>query len=86
MLPQFRWAYSYIGTLVANQIAAGFGDQRFAPERPITREQLSFLVKKALPAAYDRAFARTPIDKQLLQRRELSRVLYEVWRVKLGIV
>ena len=74
-----------IETLVAKQIVAGIGDRRFAPERPITREQLSFLVKKALPAAYDRAFARTPIDKQVAQRRELSRVLYEVMRVKLGI-
>lgn len=85
VLPNYRWAYPMIETLVAKQIAAGVGDRRFAPERPITREQLSFLVKKALPAAYERAFAKTPIDKQLLQRRELSRVLYEVMRVKLGI-
>lgn len=86
VLPNYRWAYSTIETLVANQIASGVGDRRFAPEQPITREQLSFLVKKALPAAYNRAFARTPADKQLLQRRELSRVLYEVLRVRLGLV
>jgi hypothetical protein len=38
-----------------------------------------------MPEVYDKAFARTPIDRQNLQRRELSRVLYEVLKGRLGI-
>lgn len=83
--PGGHWAYQPIETLYAHGIIAGIGGGRFAPDRPITREQLSFLVKKAMPEAYEKAFADTPIDRQNLQRRELSRVLYEVMKHKLGI-
>lgn len=83
--PGKHWAYEPIETLAAHGIISGVGEGRFAPEQPITREQLSFLVKKAIPEVYAKAFARTPADRQLLQRKELSRVLYEVLKKKLGI-
>ncbi len=83
--PGKHWAYMPIETLNAHGMIAGVGQNRFAPDAPITRQQLSFLVKRAMPEVYDRAFARTPIDRQNLQRRELSRVLYEVLKGRLGI-
>lgn len=85
VLPNYRWAYSSIETMYAKGITVGIDSQRFGPERAITREQLSIFVRKTLPAAYEVAFARTPQDRQVLQRRELSRVLYRVLRVRLGI-
>lgn len=84
-LPRHHWAFATVETLVAKQIVVGMQTGQFAPDQPVTREQLSFLVRRAMPSAHARAFARTPQDRQLLQRRELSRVLYEVLRVKLGI-
>jgi hypothetical protein len=83
--PGQHWAYSNIETLKAQGFIAGMRGGRFAPDTPMTREQLGFLVKKAMPQAYEAAFARTPQDKQILQRRELSRVFYELLKVKLGI-
>ncbi len=83
--PGQHWAYEAIETLYAHGMIAGVGGHRFAPDVPITREQLSFVVKKAMPEVYDQAFARTPRDRQNLQRRELSRVLYEVLKGRLGI-
>ncbi|TVQ15020.1 MAG: FAD-dependent oxidoreductase [Leptolyngbya sp. DLM2.Bin27] len=83
--PGKHWAYGAIETLYAHGMIAGVGNDRFAPDANITREQLSFLVKRAMPEVYDSAFARTPIDRQNLQRRELSRVLYEVLKGRLGI-
>jgi hypothetical protein len=85
VVPGEHWAYIPIETLSAHGMIAGIGRNRFAPDAPITREQLSFLVKRAMPEVYDRAFARTPIDRHNLQRRELSRVLYEVLKGQLGI-
>jgi hypothetical protein len=83
--PGQHWAYIPIETLAAHGMIAGVGPNRFAPDAPITRQQLSFLVKRAMPEVYDQAFARTPIDRQILQRRELSRVLYAVLKGRLGI-
>ncbi|MBE9136295.1 FAD-dependent oxidoreductase [Nodosilinea sp. LEGE 07088] len=85
VVPGEHWAYIPIETLYAHGMIAGVGRNRFAPNAPITREQLSFLVKRAMPEVYDRAFARTPIDRQNLQRRELSRVLYEILKGQLEI-
>jgi hypothetical protein len=85
VLPGQHWAYMPIETLYAHGMIAGVGGDRFAPDAPITREQLALLVKRAMPEVYDRAFARTPRDRQNLQRRELSRVLYEVLKGRLGI-
>ena len=83
--PGEHWAYTVIETLYANGLIAGVGHGKFAPNQPITRQQLSFLVKKAMPDAYDQAFAKTPKDRQILQRRELSRVFYELLKTQLGI-
>jgi hypothetical protein len=83
--PGQHWAYEAIETLYGHGLIAGVGGNRFAPDTPITREQLSFLVKKAMPQVYDQAFAQTPRDRQNLQRRELSRVLYQVLKGRLGI-
>ncbi len=84
-VPPGYWAYEAIETLSAHGMVAGTGPTRFDPDRPITRQQLSFLVKRAMPTAYDQAFMRTPTDRQNLQRRELSRVLYEVLKGRLGL-
>ncbi|PSN18961.1 hypothetical protein C7271_09785 [filamentous cyanobacterium CCP5] len=84
-VPASYWAYGNIESLYAHGMIAGTGSGRFAPDQPITREQLSFLVKKAMPAAYGKAFDRTPIDRQPLQRRELSRVLYALLKARLTI-
>ena len=83
--PGKHWAYATIETLYAQGLVIGVGGDRFAPDLPITREQLSFLVKRAMPEVYGKAFAETPRDRQFLQRRELARVLYEVMKTKLGI-
>ncbi len=84
--PGQHWAYEAIETLYAHGMVAGISAHRFAPDSPITREQLSFLVKRAMPTAYDQAFMRTPTDRQFLLRRELSRVLYEVLKGRLGLL
>jgi hypothetical protein len=84
-VPPDHWAYDAIETLYAHGMVAGISPTRFDPHSPITREQLGFLVKRAMPTAYDQAFMRTPTDRQFLQRRELSRVLYEVLKGRLGI-
>ncbi|NEQ33854.1 MAG: S-layer homology domain-containing protein, partial [Leptolyngbya sp. SIO4C5] len=81
--PGAHWAYETIETLSSHRLVAGMGYGRFAPDTAMTREQLSFLLKKAAPDAYELAFAQTPQDKQVLQRRELSRVLYAVLRQRL---
>jgi hypothetical protein len=85
VLPSKHWAYMPIETLFAHGMIAGVSKGRFAPDVAITREQLSFLIKRAMPEVYDKAFGRTPIDRQNLQRRELSRLLYEVLKGRLGI-
>ncbi|NET37957.1 MAG: FAD-dependent oxidoreductase [Cyanothece sp. SIO1E1] len=83
--PNQHWAYSTIETLYAHKMISGVGYKRFAPDQPMTREHFSFLIQKAAPEAHERAFAATPKDSRVLQRRELSRVLYEVLKVKLGL-
>jgi len=83
-LPTHHWAYTSI-ELVSKQIVSGMGNRRFAPDQPITRQQLFFLVSKAMPAMGDRTFSTTPKDRQLLRRRKLSRELYGVLRAKPGI-
>jgi len=77
-VPSDFWAHGTIEALAAQQIVAGVGDGLFAPSQAITCKQLSFLIQKAAPQAYEKAFAATPIDDHLLTRRELSRVLYQV--------
>lgn len=83
--PGLHWAYSTIETLKSAGMVAGVGRGRFAPDRAMTRKQLGFLVKKAMPQAYDNAFANTPRDQRIVQRRDLSRVFYELLKAKLAI-
>ncbi|MEO1590178.1 MAG: FAD-dependent oxidoreductase [Cyanobacteria bacterium J06632_22] len=83
--PGRHWAYSAIETLKAQGMVAGLRDGRFKPDAPITRRQLGYIVKKAMPQTYVQAFARTPQDNRQLQRQELSRVLYELMKARLGI-
>ncbi|MEO0458649.1 MAG: FAD-dependent oxidoreductase [Cyanobacteria bacterium P01_A01_bin.114] len=85
VLPGKHWAYSNIETLRTLGYVAGMRSGRFAPDAPMTREQLGFVIKKAMPQVMEAAFARTPRDKKYLQRRELSRVFYELMKTKLGI-
>lgn len=83
--PGKHWAYSNIETLKAQGMIAGVGRGRFSPDTPITRQQLSYLIKASVPEAHDKAFARLPIDKTPLSRRELSRAFYELMKYQLGI-
>ena len=85
VLPGKHWAYSNIETLKAQGMVAGVGRGLFAPDAMITRKQLSYLVKAALPAAHNRAFADLPQDSQKLTRRELSRAFYELLKFRLEI-
>jgi len=83
--PGQHWAYSNIETLKAQGMIAGVGGGRFAPDDMITRKQLSFLVKAALPAAHELAFANLPQNSQKLTRRELSRAFYALMKYRFEI-
>ena len=83
--PAQHWAYDNIETLKAQGMIAGVGRGLFAPDDMITRRQLSFLVKAAMPAAHSKAFANLPQDAQKLSRRELSRAFYELLKFRLEI-
>ncbi len=83
--PAQHWAYSNIETLKAQGMIAGVGKGRFAPDEMITRQQLSYLVKAALPAAHDKAFEQIVPDKTPLTRRELSRAFYVLLKHRLEI-
>ena len=80
-----HWAYSTIETLKAKDMVAGMGRGRFAPDQAMTRQQLGFLIKKAMPQHEEVAFARTPRDRRIVQRRDLSRVFYALLKAKLAI-
>jgi len=84
-VPETHWAYRAIETLAANRIVAGVGYGLFAPGQYISRKHMSYMVINALPAAMTAAFERTPRDRNLLKRRELSRILYAMLKVKLSI-
>lgn len=84
-VPATHWAFQTIEALAARAIVSGVGRGRFAPDRPITREQMSFMVQNATPEMGDRPFKDTLRDRQLLSRRELSRVLYEVLKLRLQL-
>ncbi|MEM6255027.1 MAG: FAD-dependent oxidoreductase [Cyanobacteria bacterium P01_D01_bin.156] len=83
--PGQHWAYGNIETLRAEGMVAGVGRKQFAPDKAMTRQHLGYLVRKAMPGAYKAAFANTPQDRQIVQRRDLSRVFYQLLKVKLGI-
>lgn len=86
-----HWAYSVIETLYGKGIISGTGFNRFAPDQPMLREHLFFLVKSTMTklgiaAPYD-VFekTKTPKDQQTVRRRELSRIFYELLKLKLGV-
>ena len=90
--PSFRdvgrgqhWAYGAIETLYAHGLVAGVGGNQFAPDRPITRAQMAALLQQAMPELGTRAWQGIPRDQQHLQRRELSRLLYELLKQRLGL-
>ena len=83
--PGKHWAYSNIETLKAQGMIAGVGGDHFAPDAMITRRQLSYLVKAAMPQAYGQAFERISPDNTPLTRRELSRAFYALLKAKLAI-
>ncbi|MBW4647192.1 MAG: FAD-dependent oxidoreductase [Kastovskya adunca ATA6-11-RM4] len=89
-VPSNHWAYVNIESLYAQGLIAGLGSGRFAPDQPITQLHLSFLIRKVdqliVPGVYNLAISKIPTTNRNLQRRELSRVLYEVYRMKLGLI
>nr|WP_228024849.1 FAD-dependent oxidoreductase [cf. Phormidesmis sp. LEGE 11477] len=83
--PGQHWAYSNIETLKAQGMIAGVGRGRFSPDTPITRRQLSYLIKASVPDAFDQAFERLAPDNTPLSRRELSRAFYALLKHRLEI-
>lgn len=90
-VPKTHWAYGVIETLADKNIVSGVDPGLFAPDRPMIREHLSFLIARVLEQtnlviAYD-VFQRTgtPKDSTVLKRRDLSRIFYELLKAKLGI-
>ncbi len=83
--PGGHWAYSNIETLKAQGMIAGVGGGRFSPDTPITRQQLSYLIKASVPDAHSKAFSQLATDKTPLSRRELSRAFYELLKHRLKI-
>ncbi len=83
--PDQHWAYSTIETLKAQGMIAGVGKGRFSPDAMITRQQLSYLIKAAVPKAHGQAFASLSQDNTPLARRELSRAFYAVLKTQLEI-
>jgi hypothetical protein len=56
--PGRHWAYTSIETLYGHGLVAGVGGNRFAPNQPITHQQLGFLIHKAAPDLADTALHR----------------------------
>jgi FAD dependent oxidoreductase/S-layer homology domain len=83
-VPQEHFAFSSIETLFSEGLIVGIGRQHFGPEQDTTREQLAIILGKAFPSNLETFFTPTSIDRQMLQRRELSRVLYRVLNAKLS--
>jgi hypothetical protein len=90
-VPRSHWAYGVIETLAHHGLISGVGDGRFAPDQPMIRQHLAFLIDQVLTQTtrfvpYD-VFIRTstPKDQQVVQRRDLSRILYELLKIRLGI-
>jgi hypothetical protein len=83
--PGRHWAYTSIETLYGHGLVAGVGGNRFAPNQPITHQQLGFLIHKAAPDLADAALTGIPSDRGPLERRELSRALYVLLKHRLGI-
>ena len=88
-VPAAHWAYAAIETLYAKGLISALNGQTFAPDQPMTQLQFSLTIKKMdviLPSVSALALAKLVVENQNLCRRELSRVLYEVLRVKLSLM
>ena len=81
VLPE-HFAFSSIETLFAQGVIRGIGRQRFGAELTATREQLAIMLGRTVSVAQETLFTDLPINRQPLQRRELSRVLYRVLKQK----
>lgn len=75
-VPSSHFAFQSIETLFAEGVVRGIGHRKFAPELPITREQMAILLAKIAPNALGEIVQEMPRDAQALVRRELSRLLY----------
>jgi FAD dependent oxidoreductase/S-layer homology domain len=65
-----------IEALFSKGVVKGIGQNRFAPEQPLTREHFAILVSKALTNPRSEVIVDLSKDKKPLLRRELSRGLY----------
>ena len=74
-----------IAALKHEGIISGIGDQRFSPSSPITREHFAILMNHVQNGDLIHLFTGTPRDLNVLKRRELSRTLYRLLQIKLGI-
>ncbi|NJN24324.1 MAG: FAD-dependent oxidoreductase, partial [Acaryochloridaceae cyanobacterium RL_2_7] len=79
------FAYSSIETLKSRGIISGVGGNYFAPSNPITREHFAILMSHVQSEDFIQLFAETPRDSCTLRRRELSRTLYRLLQINLGI-
>ena len=84
-VPKAHFAYPSIETLATKGIVSGVGNRSFQPAQPCTREQLSFILANLGEFEVEQLFAGTPKDSKTLKRRELSRILYRLLRLKLGL-
>jgi hypothetical protein len=82
-VPANHFAYAAIEALYAQGIVKGIGRKRFAPERPLTREQLAILLGKILPLEGAQLIADLPKDRSPIQKRVLFRVLYRLLQATL---
>ncbi|MEM9137735.1 MAG: FAD-dependent oxidoreductase, partial [Cyanobacteria bacterium P01_F01_bin.42] len=83
-VPPSHFAYTSIEVLKAEGIVSGVGDQKFAPERPITREHFAILMAHVQASDLIQLFTNTPRDASVLRRRELSRTLYRLLKIQLN--
>jgi hypothetical protein len=77
-VPPSHFAFQSVETLSAKSIVHGVGHQKFAPDRPITREHMAILIEKIVPNQLASIFQDIPMDTHALLRRELSRILYRL--------
>jgi hypothetical protein len=88
-VPPEHFAYASIealfaqGVISAQDVISGIGSRRFGPDRAATRELLAIMMSKTVFSDLDTLFTDGLIDQQVLQRKELSRVLYRLLRAKL---
>ncbi len=80
-VPPEHFAFSSVETLFAQGVIRGVGRQRFGADLATTREQLAIMLGKTVSVAQEILFKDLLSNRQPLQRRELSRVLYRALKV-----